>query len=130
MSTTTTTGTPVARATSLVSSAAFRTFAVVCAITTPIIYVACEMQNWPLFTYHPGTNRVDLFYAPAVRNECPAMHWYGWTATTLLVSGVLGVLATFLPENATRKIPLSLVWIVPLASIPVLIYALRFFWRW
>ena len=48
----------------------------------------------------------------------------GWTR------GVLGALATFLPENVTRKIPLSLVWIVPLASIPVLIYALRFFWRW
>ena len=29
-----------------------------------------------------------------------------------------------------RKIPLSLTWIAPLAAIPVLIYALRFFWRW
>ena len=44
---------------SLASSAAFRTFAVVFAIAAPIIYVTCEMRNWPLFTYHPGTNRFD-----------------------------------------------------------------------
>ena len=126
-----TTTTDMRRATtSLVSSAAFRTFAVVCAITTPIIYVACETQNWPLFTYHPGTNRVDLFWAPAVRNEGPAMHWYGWTASTLIGAGVLGALATLLPESMTRKIPLSLVWIAPLVAVPVLIYALKFFWRW
>jgi hypothetical protein len=115
---------------SLVTSAAFRTFAVVCAIATPIIYVACETQNWPLFTYHPGTNRIDLFWAPAIRNEGPAMYWYGWTATTLLGAGALGFLATLLPESTARKIPLSLVWIAPLAAVPVLIYALKFFLRW
>ena len=118
------------RATSLASSAAFRTFATVFAITTPVIYTLCEMNNWPLFTYHPGTNRLDLGFSPAVRDQGPAMHWYGWTATTLLGGGVLGWLATLLPENVVRRIPLSLTWIVPLACIPVLIYALRFFWRW
>ena len=58
------------------------------------------------------------------------MHWYGWTATTLIGAAVLGLLATMLPESMTRKIPLSLTWIMPLAAVPVLIYALRFFWRW
>jgi len=119
-----------APASSLASSAAFRTFAVVFAIAAPIIYVTCEMRNWPLFTYHPGTNRVDWLYAPPVRDQGPAMHWYGWTANMLIGSAVLGILATFLPENVTKKIPLSLTWIVPAAAIPVLIYALRFFWRW
>jgi hypothetical protein len=115
---------------SLAASATFRTFALVFAIATPILYVICEMRNWPLFTYHPGTNRVDLGWAPAVRDEGPAMYWYGWTATTLIGSAVLGLLATMLPENLIRKIPLSLVWILPLAAVPILIYALRFFWRW
>jgi hypothetical protein len=118
------------RAGSAASSTTFRTFATVCAISTPVIYTLCEMQNWPLFTYHPGTNRLDLGWAAAVRDQGPAMHWYGWTATALLASGILGVLATFLPQHIARKIPLSLTWIVPLAAIPVLIYALRFFWRW
>jgi hypothetical protein len=127
----TTVETPAAaRPASLASSVAFRTFATVFAIATPIIYVACEMANWPVFTYHPATGRIDLGWAPAVKDEGPAMHWYGWTAATLLGAGVLGGVAAMLPESLTRKIPLALTWITPLAAIPVLIYALRFFWRW
>ena len=128
---TTTTDTRSTRqAGSLASSAAFRTFSVVLAITAPVIYVTCEMQNWPLFTYHPATNQIDWLYAPPVRNQGPAMHWYGWIANAAIGSGVLGVLATMLPERIVNRIPLSLVWIVPLAAVPVLVYALRFFWRW
>ena len=127
----TTTGVPAsASASSLASSATFRIFAVVFAIAAPVIYVICEMMNWPLFTYHPGTDRFDLFYAAARKDEGPAMHWYGWTANTVFGAGVLGILATMLPESVIKKIPLSLVWIVPLAAVPILIYALRFFWRW
>ncbi len=33
-------------------------------MATPVLYVVCDMMNWPLFTYHPGTNRVDLGWAP------------------------------------------------------------------
>jgi hypothetical protein len=119
-----------AQTSSLASSATFRTFATVFAIVTPIIYTICDMQNWPLFTYHPGTNRVDLGWARAVKDEGPAMYWYGWTASTLLASAALGLLATLLPQNLTRKIPLSLTWILPIAVLPVLIYSLKFFWRW
>lgn len=115
---------------SLATSAAFRAFATVFAIATPVIYVICEMRNWPLFTYHPGTNRIDFGWAPAVRDEGPAMYWYGWTATTLIGAAVLGLIAAMLPESTTRKIPLSLVWILPLVAVSILIYALRFFWRW
>jgi hypothetical membrane protein len=128
--TTTTDMRPKTEAGSLASSAAFRTFAVVFAVTSPVIYVICEMQNWPLFTYQPAANRFDWFYVPPVRDLGPAMYWYGWIANAAIASGVLGVLATMLPERIVNKIPLSLVWIVPLAAIPVLIYALRFFWRW
>jgi len=127
---TSTTAPSTARSSSLASSTAFRAFATVFAIATPIIYTICEMRNWPLFTYHPGTNRIDLFWAAPIKDEGPAMHWYGWTAATLMGAGILGMLATMLPERVIRSIPLSLVWIVPLAVIPILIYALRFFWRW
>jgi hypothetical protein len=121
---------PASASSSLAASATFRTFALVFAIATPILYVICEIRNWPLFTYHPGTNRVDLGWAPEVRDEGPAMYWYGWTASTLLGAGILGLIATKLPGNPASRIPLALTWIVPLAVIPVLIYALRFFWRW
>ena len=96
-----------------------------------MIYMICEMRNWPLFTYHPGTNRVDLFWAAAVKDEGPAMYWYGWTATTLIgAGGARAARHDAAGKHDARKIPLSLIWIVPLAAIPVLIYALRFFWRW
>ena len=128
--TTTTDTRGTAQSSSLASSATFRTFAVVFAIAAPVIYVICEMRNWPLFTYHPGTNRVDLGFSAAVRDQGPAMYWYGWTVTTLIGSAILGLIGAFLPDRIVKKIPLSLVWIAPLAAVPVLIYALRFFWRW
>ena len=103
MSTTTNTSPGVATSTSLASSVTFRTFATVFAIATPVIYTICEMRNWPLFTYHPGTNRVNLGWAAAVRDEGPAMYWYGWTASTLLGSAVLGTLAMLMPPSAIRS---------------------------
>jgi hypothetical protein len=127
---TTTEAAAATQASSLASSTTFKTFAVVFAIATPVIYVICEMQNWPLFTYHPATNRIDLGRAPAVRDQGPAMYWYGWTATTLIGAAVLGALVTLVPERLTRRIPLALVWIMPILAVPTLIYALRFFWRW
>ena len=128
MSTTTNT-TPAATASkSLASSTAFKTFATVFGFSTAALYVICDMMNWPLFTYHPGPNEVDLFYARPRPGEGPAMYWYGWTATSMLAAAVLGMLATFLPERVTRKIPLALVWIVPVLAIPLLFYSLMPFW--
>jgi energy-converting hydrogenase Eha subunit H len=128
MSTATQTSAPAAA--SLARSSTFRTFALVFAMATPVLYVIADMMNWPLFTYHPGTNRVDIGWAAAVKDEGPAMYWYGWTASTLLGSAVLGGIATILPESLTRKITLWLVWFLPIAALPVLIYSLKFFWRW
>jgi hypothetical protein len=113
---------------SLASSTAFKTFAIVFGFATAALYVTCDMMNWPLFTYHPATNQVDLFYARPRKGEGPAMYWYGWTATSMLAAAVLGLLATLLPENVTRKIPLALVWIVPVLAIPLLFYSLMPFW--
>ena len=109
MSTTTNTAPAATASKTLASSTAFKTFAIVFGIATAILYVTCDMMNWPLFTYHPATNRVDLFYAPPRQNEGPVMYCYGWTATSMLAAAVLGVLATLLPEHLTEKIPLALV---------------------
>ena len=127
MSTTTNTA-PAAASKSLASSTAFKTFAIVFGVATAALYVLCDMMGWPLFSYHPATNRVELFYAPPRQGEGPVMYWYGWTATSILGAAALGVLATFLPEHVTRKIPLALVWIVPVLAIPLLFYSLMPFW--
>ena len=127
MSTTTNT-TPAATASkSLASSTAFKTFAIVFGFSTAALYVICDMMNWPLFTYHPGPTGRSILARPRP-GEGPAMYWYGWTATSMLAAAVLGVLATFLPEHVTQKIPLALVWIVPVLAIPLLFYSLMPFW--
>jgi hypothetical protein len=113
MSTTAHTAPAATTAKSLASSGKFKTFAVVFGFSTAALYVACDMMGWPLFSYHPATNRLEWFYAPPRKGEGPVMYWYGWTATSMLGAATLGVLATFLPEQLTRRIPLALVWIVP-----------------
>ncbi len=115
---------------SLGASAVFGTFAVVFAIATPIIYLASELGGFPLFTYHPGTNHIDLGFAAARAGEGPAMYWYGWLATTLIGAAALGWLATLLPRRVSDRIPLFLIWLLPLPALAILAYVLMPFWRW
>jgi hypothetical protein len=114
---------------SLATSEAFGKFAIGFSLAAPVLYVLCDLANWPLFTYFPATGRVDLGWVPPLKGQGPAMYWYGWTATTLLGAGVAGLLATALPQGVVRKFPLSLIWILPLAATPILVYSLRSFWR-
>jgi len=106
------------------------TFTLVFGICFAILYVVCDMAAWPLFTYHPGTDRIDLGYAAARRDEGPAMYWYGWLASSALGAATLGGLTALLPEKIRGKIPLALAWVVPVMLLPVLIYSLMFYWRW
>ena len=113
---------------SLAASAAFGTFAVVVAITMPVLYVLCDLANLPAFSYHPATGRIDLGYGAPRSGEGPVMYWYGWTVTSLVGASILGIAAALLPQHLTRRIPLALVWIVPLLAVPILVYSLRSFW--
>jgi len=115
-------------ASSLAKSEKFRTFAIVFAITGAALYVMCDMLGWPLFTFHPATGRFEWGRTLPRPNEGPVMYWYGWTVTTLLGAGALGFLATLLPAATARKIPLVLVWLAPLLTIPPLVYSLMSFW--
>ena len=124
MSTTTTT-----RATpSMASSTRFRTFAITFAVAGSLSYLVCLFFNWPLFTFHPATNRFALGWEAARSGEGPNMTWYGWTAMALLVATVVSFLATLLPESITRRIPLTLVWLIPILAVPYLIWDLRQWW--
>jgi hypothetical protein len=113
---------------SLASSTRFRTFVITFAIVGPVIYMICLQMNWPLFTYHPATNRFALGWEAARSGEGPNMTWYGWTAMTLIVGTVVSFLATLLPESMSKRIPLILVWLLPILAIPYLIYDLRQWW--
>lgn len=126
--TTTTTGAVASATSSLATSAKFKTFAITLAIVGPLLYLICLFWNLPLFTFHPATNRIVLGWEAARSGEGPAMYWYGWTATVLLVGSILGVVATMLPESVTRKFPLMLVWLLPILAVPFFAYSLMSFW--
>jgi hypothetical protein len=106
------------------------TFSLVFGICFAILYVICDMGAFPMFTYHPGADRFDLGFAPPRRDEGPAMYWYGWIANSALGATALGMLAALLPEKIRGKIPLALAWMAPVVLLPVLIYSLKFYWRW
>jgi hypothetical protein len=113
---------------SLATSARFRAFVVAFGISAPVMYVLCVLFNLPLFTFHPATDRFAWGWEAARSGEGPAMYWYGWTATILIVGSVVGMVAAMLPEGVSRKIPLALVWLVPVVGIPIMIYTLMPFW--
>ena len=100
-------------------------FALAFGVAFAVLYVVCDMAALPLFTYHPGTDRFDWGFAPPVKDEGPAMYWYGWIATSALGATALGALAALLPEKIRAGIPAALA-----VLLPVLIYSLKFYWRW
>jgi hypothetical protein len=125
-STTPTTAAP--STSSLTASYKIKAFVVTFAVAGPILYLTCLAWNLPLITYHPAMSRIDLGWAPARSGEGPAMYWYGWTLTVLVSGTIVSFLATLLPERVTQKIPLYLVWMLPILTIPLLAYSLREFW--
>ena len=86
------------------ASSRFGAFALVFGISFAILYTVCDMAALPMFTYHPGTDRIDPGFAPPRRDEGPAMYWYGWIANSTLGASIFGLLATLLPENIRSRI--------------------------
>ena len=93
-----------------------------------LMYLACEWFNLPAFTYHPATNRVGWWWEAGRSGQGPAMYWYGWSALTLVVGLIAGLLGTLLPESVVKRIPLFLVWLLPLLVFIPLTYSLMPFW--
>lgn len=131
MSTTTTT--PAAKATtfasSLATSAKFKAFATMFSISSPVIYCLVVYLNLPLFTFWPATDRIAWGYGGVTAADGPNMLWYGWTVTAILTATAVGLIAMMIPERVLRKIPLALVWILPILAIPFVVYSLMAWWR-
>jgi hypothetical protein len=113
---------------SLAASSKFKAFVTTFSIAGPVVYCLIQYFNYPLFTLHPATDRIVWGYEAARSGEGPNMLWYGWSATTILIAAALGIVAMLLPQRVTSKIPLSLVWIFPVLSIPYVIYSLMPWW--
>jgi hypothetical protein len=126
--TTTTASAARPSASGLATSVKFKTFATVFSVCGPTIYCLCQFFNWPLVTFHPATNRLVWGYEGPRPGEGPNMLWYGWTASALILAAVIGILAIMLPERVTAKIPLNLIWILPILAIPYIVYSLMPWW--
>jgi hypothetical protein len=113
---------------SVATAARLGAFAIIFSTAFPLIYLISEQLNVPLFTFHPATNRIELGYGPPRSGEGPTMYWYGWTALSLIASAILGALGTTLPASVIRRIPLLLVWLLPILAMLPLAYALMPFW--
>lgn len=125
----TVTGKEAAPRSSLAASSKFRAFATTFSITGPAVYCLVVFLKLPLVTYFPAIHRLDWGAADMHAGTGLNMLWYGFTLTTILVSGGLGVIAMFLPERIIRKYPLALLWILPILAIPYVVYSLMFWWR-
>jgi hypothetical protein len=117
-----------AESSSLATSAKFRTFVLAFSVSGPVIYCVTQFFNWPLLTFHPGTNRLVWGYEAARSGEGPNMLWYGWTFTAVLAAAAVGIIAMLLPEHVTKKIPWSLIWVLPILAIPYIVYSLMPWW--
>lgn len=116
-------------ASSLATSRKFKAFAATFSISGPVVYCLVQYFNYPLFTYWPGVRRFAWGFGPPGADDGPNMLWYGWTVTTILIAGALGIVAMMLPERIIQKIPLWLVWLLPILAIPYVAYALMPWWR-
>jgi hypothetical protein len=113
----------------LAASSKFKAFATTFSIAGPVVYCLTVYLNWPVFTYFPAIGRFAWGVEGVQSGTGPNMLWYGWTLTTILIAGALGIIAMMLPERVTKKLPLALVWIFPILSIPFVVYSLMFWWR-
>jgi hypothetical protein len=120
--------TAIEPATALASSRKFKAWATTFSVSGPVIYCLVVYFNYPVFTYWPADGLFAWGFGAANANDGPNMLWYGWTVTTVLIAVALGFVATLVPERIIRKIPLWLVWLLPILAIPYVLYSLMFWW--
>jgi hypothetical protein len=96
-------------------------FVVTFGIAYAILYTFFERWNWPLFTYHPAVNRLDLFRAPGIPEDGPPMFWYGWVVAVAICATVVGAIATLV---STRWLQRATVFFCVLAGLWPIFYAL------
>ena len=114
---------------SFTPSSKVRAFVTTFSITGPVVYCLVVFFKLPLVTYFPAIEQLDWGAVDMRPDTGLNMLWYGFTLTTILISGGLGIVAMFLPERIIRRYPLALLWILPILAIPYVVYSLMFWWR-
>jgi hypothetical protein len=107
----------------------YRTFVTIFSASFSLSYLLADVMKLPSFSYYPATHKLTWGWSPATVDDGPAMYWYGWILSSLLVALGTSYICSILPTHISRRIPLSIAWIVPITLIPFLIYSLKFYWR-
>jgi hypothetical protein len=103
-------------------------FVTVFSAAVAVFYALSDVYRWPLFSYYPATGHLAWGWVPSTDNDGPAMYWYGWVATSLLLSALLGLVAARIAARV-RLFSWHLSWCVPLIMVPVMAYTLKVYWR-
>ena len=85
------------------TSVKLKAFVVTFGIAFAIIYTLVERWNWPLFTYHPAMNRLDLFRVPGIPEDGPPMFWYGWLVLTGIAASAVAAIATAFSRQSLQR---------------------------
>src|SRR5215475_16194554 len=91
---------PSAVSAAATTASKFGTFAITFGIAFAILYTVFERLNWPLFTYHPVSGKLDFWRQPA--GVGPPMFWYGWIVLATASAFVVGCIATIVSAPLLR----------------------------
>lgn len=106
-------------------SAAIGRISPIFAAAFAIIYVICEQQNLPLFTYHARTGDFGWLRQAALAPNNPAMYWFGWIFSSLIGASAVSLVA--MPLTKDREVPAWIGWAIPLAILVLFVYLFRSF---
>jgi len=99
------------------------TFAITFGIAFALLYTVYERLNWPLFTYHPASGKLEFWKQMA--GVGPPMFWYGWIVLAAASALVVGWIATMVSAPSLRR---ATVFCCALAALwPTALAALRVF---
>jgi hypothetical protein len=106
-------------------------FVVFFGIFGPLIYFLSDLYKFPLITYFPATGEVFLGWKAFNEEAGPAMYWYGWILTSIVLSSVLSLFLALVFSPGTKFLAslLNLTWITILCIFPFLVYSLKFYWK-
>jgi hypothetical protein len=79
----------------------FGTFVITFGIAFAILYTVFERLNWPLFTYHPVSGKLEFWKQPV--GVGPPMFWYGWIVLAAASALVVGWIATMVSSQWLRR---------------------------
>ena len=100
------------------------TFAITFGIAFALLYTAFERLNWPLFTYHPVSGKLEFW--KQMTGVGPPMFWYGWVVLASIAALVVSWIATMVPGQVLRRMTifccaLAVLWPTALSALQVFI---------